>query len=267
MKKTAYALLLTSAIALSACKGATTAAPVASKDAIYQEQMTQQELAQAEAIKRGEGIIKVTDSMKSRFKTVAAKIAPAGESLCKDIRASKCQFGFKIEESAELNAYADGNYIVVSTAMIDFTSDDELATVISHEYAHNIMGHVASQTQNAAVGGILGTIADQLASSQGFNTGGAIGKLGQNYSVMRYSVGFEQEADYVGLYVMERAGYDINKAPALWRKMSQADARGISMRSTHPSNSERYVALSQTIAEIQAKKAAKQPLVPEFRKK
>lgn len=267
MKKTAYALLLTSAMALAACKGATTAAPKVSDSDMQAEARTQQQMAEAAAIKRGEGVVKTTDSMKSRFKTVAEKIAPAGEALCKDIGASKCQFGFKIEESGELNAYADGNYIVVSTAMIDFTNDDELAVVISHEYAHNIMGHVATQTQNAAVGGILGTIADQLANSQGFNTGGALGQYAQGYAVQRYSVGFEQEADYVGLYVMERAGYDINKAPGLWRKMSQADARGISMTTTHPSNSARYVALSQTIAEIQQKKAAKQPLVPSFRKK
>ncbi len=267
MKKASIALLAASAIAITACKGATTAAPKASKQDVYAEAQTQTQMANEAAIKRGEGAVKATDGIKSRFKTVAEKVAPAGQALCQEIGGKNCQFGFKLEESSDLNAYADGNYIVVSTAMIDFTNDDELATVIAHEYAHNTMGHVASQTQNAAVGGILGTIADQLASSQGFNTGGALGKYAQGYAVQRYSVGFEQEADYVGLYIMERAGYDISKAPGLWRKMSQADSRGISMQSTHPSNSERYVALSQAISEIKSKKAAKQPLVPDFRKK
>lgn len=267
MNKLAAALLITSSIALVSCKGATTAAPVSSKQEVLAEQQEQQRMANEAAIKRGEGVVKTTDSIKNRFKVIAEKVAPSGQALCQEIGATKCQFGFKLEESADLNAYADGNYIVVSTAMVDFTSDDELANVIAHEYAHNIMGHVASQTQNAAVGGILGTIADQLANSQGVNTGGAIGKFGQNYSVMKYSVGFEQEADYVGLYIMQRAGYDITKSPDLWRKMSQADSRGIAMQTTHPSNSDRYVALNKTIAEIQGKKAAKQPLIPNFAKK
>lgn len=269
MKKITAALLISASLALMSCKGATTATPKASKAELAAEQAEQTKLANDAAIKRGEEKVPATDAMRARFKKVAERISPAGQALCKDIGKKNCAFGFKLEESGELNAYADGNYIVVSTAMIDFTSgrDDELAEVIAHEYAHNIMGHVSSQTQNAAVGGILGAIADQVASSQGFNTGGAIGKLSQGYAVQRYSVSFEQEADYVGLYIMERAGYDIKKSPDLWRRMSQADSRGITMRTSHPTNPERYIALNKTIAEIEAKKAAKQPLVPGFRQK
>ena len=261
-------ILLISLMILSACKGATTARPMVSDSELSAERAEQQKIAKTSTIKPAEKPVPITDAMRTRFKKVAEKISPAGQALCKDIGHKSCSFGFKLEESADLNAYADGNYIVVSSAMVDFTSgnDDELADVIGHEYAHNVMGHVATQTKNAAVGGILGTIADQLASSQGFNTGGAIGQYAQGYSAQRYSVGFEQEADYVGLYIVERAGFDISKAPALWRRMSQADSRGITMRSSHPTNPERYVALSHTISEIQAKKAAGQPLVPDFKK-
>lgn len=263
MKNIAIVLLL----ALTACKGATAAAPKVGAAEVKAEQAAQQKMAEEAAIKRGETVVKITDTLKNRLNTIGTKVTKAGEQMCKEMGRSKCSFGVKIEESADLNAYADGNYIVVSSAMIDFTTDTELANVLSHEYAHNIMSHVATQTQNVAVGGILGTIADQLAASQGFNTGGIGGKLGANYSLLKYSVGFEQEADYVGLYVMERAGYDITQSPNFWRKMSQADSRGITMRSTHPTNPERYVALNKTIEEIKAKKAAKQPLLPEFKKK
>ena len=261
MKKTALLLLL----ALTACKGATAAAPKVGADELRAEQTEQQKLAKEAAIKRGEEVVKITTTHKNRLATIGSKVSKAGEQMCKEMGRSQCSFGVKIEESADLNAYADGSYIVVSSAMIDFTTDTELANVLSHEYAHNIMQHVATQSQNVAVGGILGTIADQLATSQGINTGGVIGKLGANYSLMKYSVGFEQEADYVGLYVMERAGYDINQSPNFWRKMSQADSRGITMKSTHPTNPERYVALNKTIEEIKAKKAAKQPLLPAFK--
>jgi hypothetical protein len=44
--------------------------------------------------------------------------------------------------SHEQNAWSDGKHVVVTTAMMDLArSDDELAFVIAHEMAHNILGH------------------------------------------------------------------------------------------------------------------------------
>ena len=53
-----------------------------------------------------------------------------------------CGGELSLSNSATVNAWADGRHIVVTTAMTDFAgSDDEIAFVIAHEMAHNILGH------------------------------------------------------------------------------------------------------------------------------
>ena len=44
--------------------------------------------------------------------------------------------------SNDLNAWADGRYVVVTTRMMAFAADDaELAFVVAHEMAHNLLHH------------------------------------------------------------------------------------------------------------------------------
>ena len=268
MKKLASLIFV---LMLTACVKTTTAAPKVSRADLEAERRAQQELAmQMKGQQYGE-TAKITPEMAKDFKTVANRVGVAGEDLCRDIRAKNCSFGFVLEESKDLNAYADGKNIVVSSAMANFADFDELANVLSHEYAHNVMQHVAAQQKNVGAGALGGMLIDVLAASQGVDTGGTGSKLGGSLAGMHYSQDYEREADYVGLYIMERAGFDISKAPNLWRKMSIANSSSIADKgrygSTHPSNPERFVALNQTIQEINYKKQNNLPLVPEFRKK
>ena len=61
---------------------------------------------------------------------------------------------------------------------------------------------------------------------------------------------------------MARAGFKIEVAPQLWRRMAALIPRS-SKASTHPAPPERIAAMEQTVAEIRAKQAAGQPLVPD----
>jgi len=103
---------------------------------------------------------------------------------------------------------------------------------------------------------------DVLAQSQGFDTGGKIGQLGANQALLKYSASFENEADYVGLYILARAGYNIDDAPGFWRSMSLQVPQAIYASSTHPNNPTRTIAMQKTVAEIHAKEQAHQPLLP-----
>ncbi len=266
MRKTALLSLLT-AISLTACTGATTSTPTVSKGELARERQEQQSYVKNNGGNaKSDNVVVITKSMGDEFRQVAQRVGVAGEEMCKELGRKKCVFGFKLEEDSILNAYADGNNIVVSSAMAQFTDIDELANVLSHEYAHNMMSHVKTQTQNVMVGGVAGALADILAASQGYDTGGTFSKLGQSAGVLTYSKDFEREADYVGLYIMNRAGYDVTKAPGMWRKMSAADPNGIYNATTHPANPERYVALNKTIEEIKDKQARGVKVVPNFRK-
>jgi len=53
-----------------------------------------------------------------------------------------CGGELSLANSSSLNAWADGRHIMITTAMTDFAgSDDEIAFVIAHEMAHNMLNH------------------------------------------------------------------------------------------------------------------------------
>lgn len=171
-----------------------------------------------------------------------------------------CDFPAFLVMQESLNAYADGKAIAIFRGMLRFANDNELAMVIGHELAHNFLGHVQAGQRNNA----LGTIAEIIAASKGVPTQGILGAA----IALAYSPAFEAEADYVGLYVLARAGFDIKEAPKFWRRMAAANPAGISQRgmiASHPATSTRFVALEKTVKEIEAKRAASIALTPELK--
>ena len=82
---------------------------------------------------------------------------------------------------------------------------------------------------------------------------------------MVFSQDFEREADYVGVYLLARAGRPTAKAPNFWRRMAQEDPRSIKFASTHPTSAERFVRLEQASREIEQKVARGEDLRPEMR--
>lgn len=177
-----------------------------------------------------------------------------------------CDYQLVLEDKDEKNAYADGERIVVYQGLMDFfRSDEEAALVLSHELAHNTMEHIAAQQQNAALGGMAGLLLDLAAAAAGVNTGGNFTDLGMKAGMATYSVEFEQEADYVGLYFMALAGYRIDDAANFWRRMAIQNAKSIRIKTSHPTTPERFVAIEQAVEEIRHKQQAGLPLQPEYK--
>jgi predicted Zn-dependent protease len=98
----------------------------------------------------------------------------------------------------------------------------------------------------------------------GVNTQGAVARAGMEAGAKAYSQEFESEADYLALYMLARAGFDINVAPDLFRRMGVQKPSGQikTYFSTHPSTPERAVAMTQTISEIEGKLSQRQALLP-----
>ncbi len=261
---------LPAAILLLACQKPSTMVPHVSSEELRAEQQVQQSLAEQQANNNGQPASNLNmNAMMDRVAQVAKRITPAITSMCKDLYSDKQECNYKIaiaKDKSGLNAYADGKNIVIFPEMIAFArTDEELAMVLTHEAAHNMMRHVQSTQQNVALGGLAGLAIDVLAASQGYNTQGAASKFATQGALLRYSPGFEKEADYVGLYVMARAGYPIGEAPSFWRRMSVKNPDSIYVGTTHPTNPNRYVILQKTIEEIQTKQHSNTPLIPEFR--
>jgi hypothetical protein len=177
-----------------------------------------------------------------------------------------CAYDPVVITSSELNAYADGRAIYVTSRMLEFASDDdELATVVGHEIAHNAMHHTDAQTKNATVGALFGAILDIAAATQHVNTGGAYANQFAKLGAQVYSQDFEREADYVGLYILAGANRPITKAPNLWRRIAQESPTSITFGSSHPTTAERFVRLDQWSKEVERKVASGGPVRPELK--
>ena len=177
----------------------------------------------------------------------------------------RCDYNLVLNNEANINAYADGENVIVTRGMMRFAdSDQHLAVIIGHEIAHNAMEHIAAKKGNAIVAGAGGFLLDLGLAVLGVNTQGAFTRAAARAGAGAYSVGFEQEADYIGLYFLARAGYELEGAPEFWRLMAAEHPNAIDQRRTHPTTPERFLALEQTIEEIKAKQQNGEPLVPEI---
>ena len=176
-----------------------------------------------------------------------------------------CGYRATVVPQSELNAYADGRDVFVTSAMMRFAEDEELRVVLSHEFAHNAMEHISAMKRNATIGAIIGAIADGAIAASGGNSRGAYTALGAALGARKYSQEFEREADYVGMYFLARSDFPMERAPRFWRHMAQADPDAIGFASTHPTSAERFVLMRMAQDEIQSKQTAGLALLPEMR--
>jgi predicted Zn-dependent protease len=259
-----YFFLIGSLLALTSCATPNVNTPAPSPEEVQRERELQTQTSKQQ--QQVQVTTRETSYYAEQLSRVAPRIQKAGIEVCQSIGHQPCEFGFKLVEDGTINAFADGSNVNITTGIMALAdSDDAVASVLAHEYAHNVLGHVASTQRNVAIGSIGGALAQQALASQGIELGN-LSDLGGQYALLRYSKAFEQEADHVGLYIAERAGYDIDSMPDIWRRMAATDPQGIYTATTHPTYPERYIAMQQTINEIRAKEKNGEPLLPTFRK-
>lgn len=162
-----------------------------------------------------------------------------------------CKYPALLAFSDTVNAQSNGDTIIVSTGMVKFAElDSELAFILSHEIAHNALGHNSTKNKigKSFLNAFLGPRLTQMATSG-------------------YSKENESEADYAGLYIAARAGHDVAAASEFWRKIASEYPQAIqgTITATHPSLPERFLAIESTIKEIQDKQQRGAELLPERR--
>ncbi len=169
-----------------------------------------------------------------------------------------CSFPAVLLKDDILNASADGDSVYITTGMYRFAeTDEELLTVLAHEFAHNSEGHIQKQTGNF----LLGSILDIIAAGYGVDTQSVFGKM----TAGLYSQDFEREADYVGMYYLVNSGIDTSIVKSFWRRMAIEHPDGIQehYNGSHPSTAERWTNLSAAHEEIQSKLLNESELLPE----
>jgi len=195
------------------------------------------------------------------------KIDRNGEILTFDINQTKiCNYPIIFTQDKIVNAYADGKSIIMTQGMVDYARDDnEIAMVIAHELAHNDRGHLDAVKKNTLIMGSIGFVLDLMTI---YYSGGTAGGDAQNTEMWSkigrnaYSVEFEKDADYGGVYYAYRAGYDISQVKSFWERIGSENPKQIAISSTHPATSERYLQIDKTVKEINKKKNDGLALVP-----
>ena len=131
-----------------------------------------------------------------------------------------CNYSIELMSHDDFNAFSDGRRIVVFTGLFNHVPDDrEIAVIVGHELAHNILKHREKKEGNAAIGGAAGLLVDIGLLAVGINTQGAISQAAMEVGAKAYSQEFESEADYLGVYMLARAGFEIGVAPDFYRRM------------------------------------------------
>lgn len=129
-----------------------------------------------------------------------------------------------IQDDRTVNAFAlPGGKVAIYTGILRHTKTEEgLATVMAHEIAHALQRHGAERMSR----GILDQIA-QIGMIAGAVSGAVNPELAMG-AMNAYGVGVtlphnrkqESEADYIGLKLMAKAGYDPREAISFWERMS-----------------------------------------------
>lgn len=172
-----------------------------------------------------------------------------------------CDYPVVVLTDDALNAFADGNNIYITSGMLRFLeSDVELQAVLAHELAHNTEGHIKKKMANAGIGALFGAILDVVAATQGVYT--TFTSDFARFASMSFSQDFEREADYVGIYMMERSGIDSSEVGDLWRKMAVENVASISFGRSHPTTAERFVNLDAYSKEARQKRQIGEALLP-----
>lgn len=136
-----------------------------------------------------------------------------------------CASTVELIPSTKLNAKADGRIVQITTGVVSETrDDDELAFVIAHEMAHNILEHRARLDRE--------------------------GRKARNIRVT------EIEADQLALRLMRLANYDPFAAARFWERFGAKTGAGIFSDGTHLRTKERVRLLRGIAAELREGEAA-----------
>jgi predicted Zn-dependent protease len=186
----------------------------------------------------------------------ANRIKNIGLKISKVAARDDYEWEFNLVENDAMNAFClPGGKVVVYTGILKVAhNDDQLATVISHEIAHALARHGAEKMSASMIQqgiGVVGNIALGAKAPQYQNLFNQTYGIGSQVGVMLpYGRMQESEADEIGIYLMAKAGYNVNEALKFWENMSKGKEEGSDFFSTHPNSSTRIDDIRRVINKL-----------------
>lgn len=143
-----------------------------------------------------------------------------GQNLVRNSDA-KVPFTIKVVDSDDINAFAlPGGFFYVNSGLILAADDEaELAGVMAHEIAHVCARHATREMTRANYAS-MASIPLIFVGSWGLYEGASLAlNLALPLTFMKFSRGFEAEADYLGVQYMYKAGYDPQSFVSFFEKV------------------------------------------------
>lgn len=118
-------------------------------------------------------------------------------------------FQIYLIETDIINAWTCGGKIFFTTAMYDFCQNsDEIACILGHEIAHNLLGHINFRLKKMKIAGQFGA-PGQIAGIFGM------------YATASFGQEDEAHSDLLGVDIAKAAGFRPCTAVSLWERMSE----------------------------------------------
>jgi len=184
---------------------------------------------------------------------VSEYINRVGQNIVRNSDA-KVPFTIKVVEDESVNAFAlPGGFFFVNTGLIlKADNEAELAGVMAHEIAHVAARHGTRQATKAELANYATIPLIFMGGWAGYGIRQAAGVL-VPMSLLKFSRGYESEADMLGLQYMYKTGYDpasfvdfFEKIEALEKKKHNAVSE---LFSSHPMTDDRIQAAQKNIQE------------------
>jgi predicted Zn-dependent protease len=177
-----------------------------------------------------------------------------GQNLVRNSDA-KVPFTIKVIDNDEVNAFAlPGGFFFVNSGLIRLAENEaELAGVMAHEIAHVNARHGTRQASRAQItnwasiplifiGGGIGYAVQQAAS------------LAIPLTFLKFSRGFEEEADFLGVQYLYKAGYDPNAMVTFFERIQAQEKKKKGTVSTafssHPPTGSRIKEVQKAINRV-----------------
>lgn len=142
-----------------------------------------------------------------------------------------CSYPTRIVPLREVSAGA-GEGVTVTMGLVRLADDEELRFGLAHEMAHVVLDHWSKLLRNglvtgrwpvAVVGRVAGSVADVALGIVGLQPKVPLSRQAVAIAYYPGDQVWEREADYVGLYLLARAGRDITDMDAIFARL--ADVR------------------------------------------
>ena len=208
-------------------------------------------------IKMGKGYAMMIESSARMIQdpVIVEYVNRIGQNLVRNSDA-KVPFTIKVVDSDDINAFAlPGGFFYVNTGLILAADDEaELAGVMAHEIAHVAARHATREMTRANYAN-MASIPLIFVGSWGVYEAASIAmNLALPLTFMKFSRGFEGEADYLGVQYMYKTGYDPQAYVSFFEKVKAQEKKkpGTLAKafSSHPPTPDRILKTQEEIRQI-----------------